>query len=296
MSIAKIRSIALIILGDFLYALTVQLFLTPSGIITGGGTGIGIFVNLVTHIPVSSVVFVLNVIMLVLGWFVLGKEFALTTIISTFAIPFSLAICEQVFAGVVLTNDMMLSAVFAGLGIGLALGIVIRQGASTGGMDIPPLVLKKLVNIPVSFSMMVADVLILFLQTGVSGWEILLYGIVNVLIYTITMDRVLTIGTSRIEIKVISQKSEEICRTILKEVDRGVTVFNAKGGYSGQRQDVLLTVVSSRELPRIEKLVHAIDEDAFLIVGSAGEVRGRGFTLQKRYAGNKGGNDTIEEA
>lgn len=294
MSVAKIRSIALILAGDFLYALTVQLFLTPSGIITGGGTGIGIFINLVTQIPVSAVVFVLNVVMLILGWIVLGKAFALTTIVSTFAIPFSLAICEQVFAGVVLTNDMMLSAVFAGLGIGLALGIVIRQGASTGGMDIPPLVLKKLVNIPVSFSMMVADVLILVLQTGVSGWEILLYGIVNVLIYTITMDKVLTIGTSRIEVKVISLKSEEICRAILQEVDRGVTVFDARGGYSRKRQDVLLTVISSRELPRIEKIVHAIDEDAFLIVGSASEVRGRGFTLQKRYEGNKQGDDAVK--
>lgn len=294
MSISKISSIALIIIGDFLYALTVQLFLTPSGIITGGGTGIGIFINLVTQIPVSAVVFILNVVMLILGWLVLGKAFALTTIVSTFAIPFSLAVCEQVFAGVVLTNDMMLSAVFAGLGIGLALGIVIRQGASTGGMDIPPLVLKKLVNIPVSFSMMVADVLILVLQTGVSGWEILLYGIVNVLIYTITMDKVLTIGTSRIEVKVVSLKSEEICQAILREVDRGVTVFNAKGGYSGKQQDVLLTVISSRELPRIEKIVHTIDEDAFLIVGSASEVRGRGFTLQKRYAGAKQGDDAVK--
>ena len=294
MSITKIRSSVLILLGDFLYALAVQLFLTPSGIITGGGTGIGIFVNLITGIPISWIVFVLNVAMLILGWLVLGRAFALTTIISTFAIPASLAICEQVFAGVVLTNDMMLSAVFAGLGIGLALGIVIRQGASTGGMDIPPLVLKKLVNIPVSFSMMVADVLILVLQTGVSGWEILLYGIVNVLVYTITMDKVLTIGTSRIEVKVVSLKSEEICQAILQEVDRGVTVFNAKGGYSGKQQDVLLTVVSSRELPGIEKIVHTIDPDAFLIVGNASEVRGRGFTLQKRYAGNKQGEDAVE--
>lgn len=290
MGFEKIRSLFLVLIGNFLYALTVQLFLTPSGIITGGGTGIAIFINRVTGLPISVFVFILNSVMLVIGWAVLGRKFALTTVISTFALPLSLRLCEMMLDGVCLTDDLMLSAVFAGLGIGVSLGIVIRQGASTGGMDIPPLVLHKLWNIPVSSSMMVFDILILLLQAGVSGSQLLLYGIVNVLLYTASLDRILLMGTSRIEVKIISAQCEEICAAILTQVDRGVTMLKASGGFTRRSSDVVLTVIGGRELPRVEKAVHAIDPDAFIIVSSANEVRGRGFTMQKRYMEKKAEN------
>lgn len=289
MKFEKVGSLFLVLLGNFLYALTVQLFLAPSGIITGGGTGIAIFVSRVTGLPVSVFVFVLNSVMLVIGWMVLGRKFALTTVISTFALPLFLRLCEMALAGVRLTDDLMLSAVFAGLGIGVSLGIVIRQGASTGGMDIPPLVLHRLFNVPVSSSMMVFDILILLLQAGVSGAQLLLYGIVNVLLYTASLDRILLMGTSRIEVKIISGHSEEIRAAILTQVDRGVTMLKAAGGFSRRNADVVLTVIGGRELPRVEKAVHAIDPDAFIIVSSASEVRGRGFTLQKRYMEKEAG-------
>lgn len=289
MKFEKVGSLFLVLLGNFLYALTVQLFLAPSGIITGGGTGIAIFVSRVTGLPVSVFVFVLNSVMLVIGWVVLGRKFALTTVISTFALPLFLRLCEMALAGVRLTDDLMLSAVFAGLGIGVSLGIVIRQGASTGGMDIPPLVLHRLFNVPVSSSMMVFDILILLLQAGVSGAQLLLYGIVNVLLYTASLDRILLMGTSRIEVKIISGHSEEIRAAILTQVDRGVTMLKAAGGFSRRNADVVLTVIGGRELPRVEKAVHAIDPDAFIIVSSASEVRGRGFTLQKRYMEKEAG-------
>lgn len=281
----RLRSLFLVLAGNFMYAVAVQLFLTPSGIITGGGTGIAIFLNRISGLPVSAFVFVLNAAMLVLGWAVLGKKFALTTVISTFALPLALRICEVTLDGVVLTDDVMLSAVFAGLGIGLSLGIVIRQGASTGGMDIPPLVLHKLFNLPVSGMMMVFDIIILFLQAGAAGPQLMMYGIVNVLIYTMTLDRILLLGTSRIEVKVISEKNEEICAAVLKDVDRGVTLLKASGGFSGKDSTVVMTVISSRELPQVEKAIHAIDPDAFIVVSSASEVKGRGFTMQKRYMG-----------
>lgn len=285
MRLDKIRSFIMIILGNFLYALTVQLFLTPSGITTGGGTGLAIFANRVTGIPISGFVFVLNSAMLILGWIVLGKSFALSTIISTFAMPISLRICETVLHGVVLTQDPMLCAVFSGLGIGCALGIVIREGASTGGMDIPPLVLHKLFQLPVSSMMMIFDILILCLQAGVSGIEFLLYGVVNVIIYTATLDKILLMGSSRVEVKIISEKSHEIRKAVLSKMDRGVTMLNGTGGFSGAASEVLLTVVGSRELPKLEKIAHEIDPDSFIIVCSVSEVRGRGFTLQKEYKG-----------
>ena len=144
-----------IIAGNALYALTVVLFLVPSGLITGGATGIALGVNRVLGLPVSGVLFAINISMLVLGWVVLGSRFALTTIASTILSPLFLALWERVFADFVLTDDLVLNTIFAGLGVGISLGITIRAGASTGGMDIPPLVLQKRFKVPVSVSMYV---------------------------------------------------------------------------------------------------------------------------------------------
>ena len=144
-----------IVVGNAMYALTVVLFLMPSGLITGGATGIALAFNKVTGLPVSAVLFVVNVAMLLLGWWVLGRRFALNTMASTVLSPFFMALWERLLGNFVLTDDLVLNTVFAGFGIGISLGITIRAGASTGGMDIPPLVLNKWFHLPVSSTMMV---------------------------------------------------------------------------------------------------------------------------------------------
>ena len=272
-----------IVVGNALYALTVVLFLVPSGLITGGATGIALAVNKVGGIAVSSVLFVVNMIMLVLGWVVLGRKFALNTIASTILSPLFLALWERVFAGFVLTDDLVLNTIFAGLGVGISLGITIRAGASTGGMDIPPLVLNKWFHLPVSATMMVFDFAILAMQAAFSPLQQSLYGIVLVIVYTMVLDKVLLLGTTRTEVKIISDKAGDICTAIQKELDRGVTILHGEGGYRHEREAVLLSVVSNRQLPRLEKLAHAIDPTCFMIVSHVTEVSGRGFSLDKDY-------------
>ena len=272
-----------IIVGNALYALTVVLFLVPSGLITGGGTGIALAVNKAVGLPVSGVLFVINVAMLVLGWIVLGRRFAITTIASTILSPMFLALWERVFGDFVLTDDLVLNTIFAGFGIGISLGITIRAGASTGGMDIPPLVLNKLFHLPVSATMLVFDMLILCLQAAFSPLQQCLYGIVLVIVYTIVLDKVLIFGTTRTEVKIISQYSDEIREAILSELDRGVTVLHGEGGYRHDLEQVLLSIISNRQLPKLEKLAHAIDPACFMIVSHVTEVSGRGFSLEKDY-------------
>ena len=272
-----------IVVGNAMYALTVVLFLMPSGLITGGATGIALAFNKVTGLPVSAVLFVVNVVMLLLGWWVLGSRFALNTMASTVLSPFFMALWERLLGSLVLTDDLVLNTVFAGFGIGISLGITIRAGASTGGMDIPPLVLNKYFHIPVSASMLVFDLLILCLQAAFSPLQQCLYGIVLVITHTIVMDKMLMLGDSRTEVKIISTRSDEIRTAILAEIDRGVTVLHGEGGYTGEPSEVLLSVISNRELPRLEKLVHSIDPACFLIVSRVTEVSGRGFSMEKEY-------------
>ena len=272
-----------IVVGNAMYALTVVLFLMPSGLITGGATGIALAFNKVTGLPVSAVLFVVNVVMLLLGWWVLGSRFALNTMASTVLSPFFMALWERLLGDLVLTDDLVLNTVFAGFGIGISLGITIRAGASTGGMDIPPLVLNKWFHLPVSSTMMVFDFVILAAQAAFSPVRQSLYGVVMAIIYTVVLDKVLMLGTTRTEVKIISQHADDIREAIFTQLDRGVTVLHGEGGYSHEPEQVLLSIVSNRQLPKLEKLAHAIDPTCFMIVSHVTEVSGRGFSLEKDY-------------
>lgn len=279
----RVYSALSILVGNALYALTVVLFLMPSGLITGGATGIALAVNKAVGLTVSGVLFVINVSMLVLGWLVLGRRFALNTVASTILSPLFLALWERLIGNRVLTEDLVLNTIFAGLGIGISLGITIRAGASTGGMDIPPLVLNKWFHLPVSATMMAFDFCILAMQAAFSPIQQSLYGIVLVIVYTVVLDKVLLLGTTRTEVKIISEKSDEICKAIFAELDRGVTILHGEGGYRREKESVLLSVISNRQLPRLEKLAHTIDPTCFMIVSHVTEVSGRGFSLEKDY-------------
>lgn len=272
-----------VVIGNFLYALTVKLFLLPAGLVTGGTTGIALTVNYLTDFSISSFVLIFNITMLALGFFCLGKAFAATTLASTFLYPLSLELLDQVLGDYILTQDILLCTIFSGLGIGMALGIVIRSGASTGGMDIPPLVLQKTVRLPVSITMYAFDVCILLSQALFRPAENILYGVVLVLIYTLVLDKMLLMGATRTEIKVISDKSDEIRDAILTQIDRGVTILNGESGYLHNPSPVILSVISNRELPKVEKLIHNIDPESFIVVSRVSEVRGRGFSQKKLY-------------
>ncbi len=278
-----LKSIIPVVIGNIIYALVVKLFILPTNLMSSGTTGIALLANHFLGIPVSFFILIFNVCMLILGLIVLGKKFAMTTIVSTLMYPIALEFFNQTLGEFVITNNELLNTIFAGLGIGLALGIVLRSGASTGGMDIPPLVLNHFFRIPVSVSLYVFDFIILSSQSLYNPLERLLYGIILILLTSIVLDKVLLMGTTKTEVKIISPKFEKIAEEILSEMDRGVTLLNARGGYLKNEHSVVLSVVSNRELPKIEKLVRALDTDAFMIVSRVSEVWGRGFSTKKKY-------------
>ncbi|MCI5872056.1 MAG: YitT family protein [Clostridiales bacterium] len=272
-----------VVFGNCLYAFGVAMFIMPGGLITGGTTGIGLFVKHVTGLPVTIFVFVFNLIMFLIGFFVFGRKFAANTIVSTFSYPIALGIITELLQGCCLTQDMILCTVFGGICIGAAIGIVMRMGASTGGMDIPPLILNRYFKIPVSGSIYVFDMLILLLQASRSTGEQILYGILLVIVYSVVLDKCLILGTAKMQIKVVSEKIDEIRQAVLTDIDRGVTMLNSETGYMKRDTQMLLTVVSMRELARTEKLIHAVDEDAFVIINRVSEVSGHGFSSKKCY-------------
>ena len=277
----------LVLAGNTLYALGVALVVLPTGLITGGTTGLGLVAQNYLRIPLPAFVAVFNVAMFLLGLAVLGKVFALTTVISSFYYPFILAVFQGAIGDTHLTDDPLLATILAGVMIGAGMGIVIRAGASTGGMDIPPLVLQKKLKIPVSLSLYAFDCCVLLLQALFSNVEQVLYGLVLVLLYTLTLNKALMLGTGQMQLKVVSKQYQAISQAIQKQMDRGTTLFHSQGGYDGKEGSTVLTVVDRRELSKLTELVTSIDPNAFMVVSQVNEVRGRGFTLPKRY-GKKG--------
>lgn len=277
----------MILIGNISYAFTVKLFLLPADLISCGTTGIGLVLEHLLHIPLTSFLFIFNVAMLILGWAILGRKFAMTTIFSSLFYPIFLEILNRVLGDMHITDDILMNTLFSGLGLGLSLGIVIRSGASTGGMDIPPLILNKFFRIPVSASLWVFDFCIMLTQMSFHPLEDLLYGILLLITISITLNKVMLMGTSKTEVKIISEKAQEIRDGILSKVDRGCTMLHGEGGYLHNQTEVILSIVSNYELPKIEKLARAIDPDCFMIISRVSEVWGRGFSVSKNYKHEK---------
>ena len=279
----KLLPILAVVVGNIIYALVVKVFLLPTGLITGGTTGLAMVVERLCGLPVSAFVLVFNVSALLLGWWLLGRKFALTTIASSLLYPAFLEVFQRLLGDFVLTEDLLLNTIFFGLGIGVSLGIVIRAGSSTGGVEIPLLVMQKYLRVPVSVSMYVVDLGILLLQMAFgASVDAVLYGIVLAIIYTIVLDKTLLLGTSRTQVKIISAKAREISAAIMQQVDRGVTLLHGEGGYTHNPQEIVMSVISSRELVKLERVVHQIDPKCFMVISKVTEVHGRGFSLSRQ--------------
>ena len=278
----RLISALLVVLGNFLYALTVKLFVLDANLMSCGTTGLALVVNHLTNFPVSVFILCFNILMLILGWWILGRQFAMSTVFSSLFYPLALEVLNRTLGDIHITSDPLLNVLFAGMGIGISLGIVMRGGGSTGGMDIPPLILNRFFRIPVSVTLWAFDFCILLSQLLFHPVEDLLYGILLIIIISIALNKVMLLGTSRTEVKIISEKALEIRDGILSHVDRGCTLLHGEGGYLQQPTEVIMSIVSNHELPKIEKLARSIDPACFIIVSRVTEVWGRGFSYDKQ--------------
>ena len=279
--IFDLKRLFFVILGNTIYAAGIAAFVLPTGLITGGTTGLGLIANHYFQIPIELFAAAFNVTMFILAVLVLGKSFALTSLISTFYFPVILGVFQKVEVLQNLTDDLMLCTIFSGLCIGVGIGMVIKAGASTGGMDIPPLIFNKKMGVPVSVGLYVFDFSILIGQMFFRDTEKSLYGILLVMIYTGLVDKVVLMGKNQRQGKIISDENEKNNAMIHQKLDRGTTLYKTETGYLHKDGFAIFTVVSNRELPKLNEMVLEIDSKAFMVINQVSEVKGRGFTLGK---------------
>ena len=278
----KLTAFASVLVGNIILTFAIKLFLLPSGLMSNGTTGLALVMEHLTGMPVSVFALIFNIAMLILGWVVLGKQFAATTLFSSIFYPLFLELLNQTIGDYQITENIFLNLLFAGMGTALGLGLIIRAGASSGGMDIPPLILERFFKIPVSVSLWCFDFVILMAQLPFHKPEDLLYGILLILTISITLNKSIHMGATKTEVKIISDKAPEIRDAVLNKVERGVTLLHGESGYLHRNTEVVLTVIASKELAKIERVVREVDPACFIIVNRVSEVWGRGFTKDKK--------------
>lgn len=265
-----------VILGCFVYAASVHMFTNPNKIAIGGLTGVGSILNYLWGFPIGLTVFVLNIPLFLLSWKKLGKEFFIKTALATAAM--SLLLDLTAFLPV-FTEDKLLASIAGGVGTGAGLGLIFSRGIATGGTDL----LAKLIKgwfrgISYGKVILFADIAILIFAGIVYAdlWSVL-YSAMTVWLSTTVIDTILN-GIDRAKsVSIITDRKQQMLDRILKEINRGATVWNAEGAYTKEGRNVILVVVRKYELFHLKRTVKTVDPDAFMIISDASEVMGRGF-------------------
>ena len=280
---SMLKKLPLILLGNLLLAFCVSHFIVPTGLISGGITGLSLALHhLLPSVALDGIIWGFSLVFLLAGFLFLGKEFALTTLISSVAYPLFFSLLTRVSQSYLpLTDDVVLNTVYAGLSFGVGVGLVLRCGASTGGSDVITMILNRKFGLPISPVSYVMEALCLLSQVPFANAEKILYGMIFVLLYSITLEKTLLFGTGKVQISIYSKDHEEINRMIINTMQRGSTLFKVKGGYSGEETWVVETVVPKRSLFALREKILAIVSKAFVVVNPISEVNGRGFTLRK---------------
>ena len=274
----KVRSCGIIALGAVIYALAFDWFVAPNQIAMGGVTGLAQIVNaLVPVLPVGVLSILVNVPLFLAGWRLLGGHLLFSSLFAMFvsSVFIDLLAAWHTFDPM----EPMLASIFGGLLLGLSLGLVFLQGATTGGTDLCARLLKlKITWLPMGKLLLAVD-LIVIVATAIAfdSMESALYGLVSLYISTIVMDGVLYGMDSAKVAYIISDRSQAITDAITRELDRGVTILQGEGAWSGEEKRVLLCAFKQRQIVSLKRAIKEIDPHAFLIVCEAHEVLGDGF-------------------
>ncbi len=273
-----IRDYVLILLGSILQAGSLRVFLIPAKLASGGVSGLSQIINSFTGWPIGVMVLIGNIPLFILGWrFLGGPRFAARTAFAILSFSILVDIPLPFLPQEGITGDIVLNSLYGGVVSGVGFGLVYRGRGTSGGSDILARILSSWRGIPVSQSYLMTDAMIIFLAGISFSWENALYALVMLYVSGIAAESI-SQGSNILRTGlIITGRPEPIIEEIFNRLRRGVTVMNAKGGYSGEDKSILLCVVTRAEIPHLKDLTKEIDPKAFLIIGQAHEVRGEGF-------------------
>jgi len=281
----SIRDYVLVVLGTFVQAVALQLFFVPAELASGGVSGISQLINKFTNWPIGLMVFIGNVPLFILGWRYLGgRRFAMRTATAIVSLSFftDALLWLPFFPRHGMTSDLVLNTLYGAVVAGIGYGLVYRGQGTSGGSDILARILNHYRGMPITQSYLITDTAVILAAGFIFGWDKALYAIIALYVSGLVVDTTMEgAGTVRTALIVTSQP-KLVADTILKEMERGVTVLSGTGAYTGQDRPVLYTVVTRSEVQLLKSIVHHADDAAFMVIGAAHEALGEGFQPFKR--------------
>lgn len=274
-----IKEFIAVTIGTLVLTFGITMFLIPSGLAVGGITGFAMIMNKIfPQFTVGSIMMMSNVVLYILGFVLIGKQFGAKTIYASFTLSGLIWLFEKLIPiQEPLVDDLFLNLFFGILITGVGLSIVFYQNASTGGTDIIAKIINKFFNIEIGKSLLIADFLVVSLAIKYYGLESGLYALFGVIMNAYLIDNIIEGLNIKINVVVITSKTDILKKFILEELNRGASLYRAEGGYTNQTQNVISTVLSKREFIRIKAFIKEIDSNAFVTASSVREVIGEGF-------------------
>ncbi|MCI8568109.1 MAG: YitT family protein [Bacilli bacterium] len=271
----RIKRYISLILGLLLISIAFNLFLLPNNIVFGGVSGLSIITKKVLGWQPSTFILASSLLLLLISYAVLGKEKTIGSVLGSILFPIFVNLTANIPDFIKIDNsELLLSAVFGGILYGLGAGLVFKAGFTTGGTDIINQIISKYRKVSMGNAMLMSDGLIVFCGVFVFGITKLMYALIVVYIIGLLTDRVLLGISDSKAFYIIANKDEEIKDYVLNYLNHGVTIFDARGGYSKEKEKVLMCVVPTKEYFKLKAGIHEIDKSAFFVVTDAYEVFG----------------------
>ena len=268
----------IVALACMVMAFNTSYFFIGNKLAQGGVSGLSLIIHYLSNIDMSYLYFALNIPLIILAYIFLGKNFLLKTFFATFV----LSVFLKVFASFSEPlDDILLAAIFGGAINGIAIGIVFYAGGSTGGMDIVAKIVNKYTGIPISRILLATDFIVLSIVAVIFGKVIFMYTLISLVISSKMID-IIQVGIySAKGVTIITTKEDEIRKRIMEDTGRGITLIDAKGGYTQKEIGMLYCVVGQYQLIKVKTIVKEVDPSAFMIVADVHEVIGNGFLVNK---------------
>lgn len=263
------------VIGAFIVAIALEMFLLPNKIIDGGVIGISMMISYITKWNLGLLIFCINIPFILMALKSLGKKF----IINTFAATVILAIATNIITGFEpVTHDLLLATIFGGMFLGLGVGLILRNVASLDGTEMLSIVFSKKFKILSVGELLMGMNLFIYTAAGfLLGWERAMYSILTYFVASKVIDTVLVGLDEAKSVRIVSDFSQEIGDSIMKELDVSVTYMKTKGGYSKQEKILTFCVVNKFDIPKLKDVVHDIDPKAFIVTENVHEVEGVRF-------------------
>ena len=264
-------------IGSLIFAVGVSVFISSNEISPGGLTGVATIIHHISGLSSGLFLLILNIPILILGFVKFGGKFIINTTVATVLNSVSLTLTEKMLP--TFKGEKILAAIFGGALLGLGISLILRHGATTGGVDIlAKLVNRKYRHLTVGRIILILDTFVVILAVLVYGnFESALYSVVSMFVSSKIMDTILYGGDKGKLVYIISAHPEEICRAVVKELSRGVTVVNVTGGYTGYNHKMLMCSLRVYEVATLYNIVERYDSKAFITITEAGEIIGEGF-------------------